>query len=77
MLKVILVDDEPYILQGLQVLIDWEGGGFETERFFLKLSTSLPFMAMYAVSNAVFLIILIFPFDKLFTRLKKKYGIGR
>ncbi|WP_034449685.1 response regulator transcription factor [Butyrivibrio sp. AE2032] len=29
MLKVMLVDDEPYILQGLQVIIDWEGEGFE------------------------------------------------
>ena len=29
MLKVMLVDDEPYILQGLQVIIDWESGGFE------------------------------------------------
>ena len=29
MLKVILVDDEPYILQGLQVIIDWEDCGFE------------------------------------------------
>ena len=29
MLKVMLVDDEPYILQGLQVLIDWASGGFE------------------------------------------------
>lgn len=29
MLKVMLVDDEPYILQGLQVLINWESGGFE------------------------------------------------
>ena len=29
MLKVMLVDDEPYILQGLQVLIDGEGGGVE------------------------------------------------
>ena len=29
MLKALLVDDEPYILQGLQVLIDWEGEGFE------------------------------------------------
>ncbi len=29
MLKVMLVDDEPYILQGLKVLIDWESGGFE------------------------------------------------
>ena len=29
MLKVLLVDDEPFILQGLQVLIDWEKEGFE------------------------------------------------
>lgn len=28
MLRVLLVDDEPYILQGLQVLIDWEKEGF-------------------------------------------------
>lgn len=28
MLKVMLVDDEPFILQGLQVLIDWESEGF-------------------------------------------------
>lgn len=29
MLKVMLVDDEPFTLQGLQVIIDWESGGFE------------------------------------------------
>ena len=29
MLNVMLVDDEPYILQGLQVIIDWESEGFE------------------------------------------------
>ena len=29
MLKVLLVDDEPFILQGLKVLIDWENEGFE------------------------------------------------
>ena len=29
MLKVMLIDDEPYILQGLQVLLDWESEGFE------------------------------------------------
>lgn len=28
MLNVMLVDDEPFILQGLQVLIDWEAEGF-------------------------------------------------
>lgn len=29
MLQVLLVDDEPFILQGLKVLIDWQGEGFE------------------------------------------------
>ncbi len=29
MLKVMLVDDEPFILQGLSVLIDWKGLGYE------------------------------------------------
>ena len=29
MLKVLLVDDEPFIMQGLSVLIDWEKEGFE------------------------------------------------
>ncbi len=29
MLQVLLVDDEPFILQGLQVLIDWKSEGFE------------------------------------------------
>ena len=30
MLKVLLVDDEPFILQGIKVIIDWEKEGFET-----------------------------------------------
>ena len=29
MLKVLLVDDEPFILQGLTVLVDWQKEGFE------------------------------------------------
>ena len=29
MLKVLLVDDEPFILQGLKVIIDWKEEGFE------------------------------------------------
>lgn len=29
MLKVMLVDDEPFILQGLQILVDWKAEGFE------------------------------------------------
>ena len=29
LMKVMLVDDEPFILQGLSVIIDWETEGFE------------------------------------------------
>ena len=29
MLKVLLVDDEPFILQGLTVLVDWQKEGYE------------------------------------------------
>lgn len=29
MLRVLLVDDEPFILQGLSMMIDWQGEGFE------------------------------------------------
>ena len=29
MLKVLLVDDEPFIVQGLTVLLDWEQEGYE------------------------------------------------
>ena len=29
MLRVLLVDDEPFILQGLAVIIDWNKEGFE------------------------------------------------
>ena len=29
MLKVLLVDDEPFILQGLKMLLDWEAAGYE------------------------------------------------
>ena len=29
MLKVLLVDDEPFILQGIKVIIDWEKEGFK------------------------------------------------
>lgn len=28
-MKAMLVDDEPFILQGLSVLIDWEAEGYE------------------------------------------------
>ena len=36
MLKVLLVDDEPFIMQGLKVIIDWENEGFEIAGTALK-----------------------------------------
>ena len=32
LMKVMLVDDEPFILQGLSVIIDWEQEGYEIVR---------------------------------------------
>ena len=29
MLRVLLVDDEPFIVQGLSVLVDWQAEGYE------------------------------------------------
>ena len=29
MLRVLLVDDEPFIVQGLMVFVDWEQEGYE------------------------------------------------
>ena len=29
MLRVMLVDDEPFILQGLKILVDWDKDGYE------------------------------------------------
>ena len=35
LMKVMLVDDEPFILQGLSVIIDWEKEGFEIVKWLL------------------------------------------
>lgn len=53
MLKVILVDDEPYILQGLKVIIDWEGEGFSIEHVFSNGADALK----YLTDNEVDLVI--------------------
>lgn len=50
-------------------------GVFNLSRYFAYVSTSLPFMAIYAVSNIVFLIILAKPFLTKINRIKTKYGI--
>ncbi|MBO4604866.1 MAG: response regulator [Clostridiales bacterium] len=45
MLKVMLVDDEPYILQGLKVFIDWESEGFYIEKLCSNGKEALNYLA--------------------------------
>ena len=44
MLRVLLVDDEPFILQGLKVLIDWKKAGFEIAATAANGSEALDFL---------------------------------
>lgn len=50
-------------------------GTFNIVRYLSYVGTSLPFMAMYALSNVVFLFILAKPFLAKLNRIKTKYGI--
>ncbi len=50
-------------------------GSFNLVRYISYVGTSLPFMAMYAVSNVVFLFVLAKPFLSKLNRIKTKYGI--
>lgn len=50
-------------------------GEFVVGEYLLNVYSSLPFMAVYAVSNAVFLLVLTKPLTEKLERLKVKYGI--
>lgn len=50
-------------------------GTFNILRYLFYISSSFPFMAIYAVSNVVFLFVLAKPFLEKLNRIKKKYGI--
>ena len=54
----------------------WWDGYFNLSRYVANIITSLPVMASYAISNAVFLLILAVPLGAVLDRLKTKYGIG-
>ncbi|MBO4926931.1 MAG: response regulator [Clostridiales bacterium] len=49
MLKVMIVDDEPYILQGLQVLIDWNSQGFEIDALMTNGKEALDYLKDHKV----------------------------
>ncbi|MEG1609037.1 MAG: ECF transporter S component [Clostridia bacterium] len=50
-------------------------GGFVWQRYVASLVVSLPWMAVYVISNCVFLLALVSPIGKRLERLKQKYGI--
>lgn len=53
----------------------WSDGVFNLSRYIFFVSSSLPVMAVYAVSNVIFLLLLTKPIGKKLDRLKTKYGI--
>ncbi len=53
----------------------WEFGGWNLELYLAKMATALPFTAIYAVSNVVFLLLFARPFGEKLERVKKIYGI--
>lgn len=50
-------------------------GTWNWSRYFALFVSSLPFMAIYAVSNVVFLLLLTKPFLQKLNRVKDKYGL--
>lgn len=54
----------------------WWGDGFNWKRYLAALITALPFTAIYAVSNVIFLWLLTKPIGEKLERVKVKYGIS-
>ena len=54
----------------------WMDGSFGAERFIGLTLTSVWFTVSYMVSNCVFLVIFVRPAERIFSRLRDKYGIG-
>ena len=53
----------------------WADGKFVLSRYLAILLTSLPFTAVYAVSNVIFLLLFAKPIGRILERIKTKYGL--
>lgn len=53
----------------------WMYGLFNLSRYITSVATALPYTALYAVSNVIFLLLLTKPIGKKLERIKIKYGI--
>ncbi|MDO4944219.1 MAG: ECF transporter S component [Ruminococcus sp.] len=54
----------------------WADNAFNLSRFLAMTAGSVWFTLTYAASNIIFLLLLKSPADRIFTRLRRKYGIG-
>lgn len=54
----------------------WMYDSLSFSSYIVAFLASLEFTVIYATSNAIFIGLIIKPFDKIFNRLKSKYGIG-
>jgi energy-coupling factor transport system substrate-specific component len=55
----------------------WQDGGFNPRRFAVYAAGSLPFAAVYAVSNVIFLALMYRRMSFAVERVVKKYGLNR
>lgn len=53
----------------------WIDGAFNPARYGAAVATSLGYMAIYAVSNVVFLLLLRKPMGRILGRIQEKYGV--
>ena len=53
----------------------WYSGGFDGGLYLAAITSALPFTAMYAVSNLIFLLLLAKPVGEKLARVKLKYGV--
>lgn len=53
----------------------WYDGTFNFSRFIANIVTAIPVTITYALSNVVFLFVLIKPIGKKLERIKIKYGL--
>ena len=53
----------------------WEDGYFNFSRYLAALVSAIPFTAVYAVSNVVFLLLFARPIGKILDRIKTKYAL--
>ena len=53
----------------------WYSGGFDSGLYLAAIASALPFTAMYAASNLIFLLLLAKPVGEKLARVKLKYGV--